>query len=86
MQFAKYWVMRGLDTMEQMLSRSASKYCFGDRLSAADLFLYPQAIASVNRWGADLSKYKNVDKVMVNLKKLPEFVQAEPQNQPDFEK
>jgi maleylacetoacetate isomerase len=86
MAFAKYFVFRGLDTMEKMLARSSKKYCFGDELTAADVFLYPQALASVNRFGAVLSNYQNIDRVMTSLKKIPEFVQAEPQNQQDFEK
>ena len=86
MAFAKHFVYRGLDTMEKMLSRSSKKYCFGDQLTAADVFLYPQALASVSRFGAVLSSYQNIDRVIANLKKMPEFVLAEPENQPDFEK
>jgi maleylacetoacetate isomerase len=68
--------MSGLDTLEEMLSQSSNKYCFGDRLSAADVFLYPQALSAVSRFGTDLSNYKNIDKIMSSLKKIPEFIQA----------
>lgn len=86
MAFSKYFVLRGLDTMETMLGRTSKKYSFGDQLSAADVFLYPQALASAARYGAVLANYPNIDRVVDNLKKISEFVQAEPQNQPDFEK
>lgn len=86
MEFAKHWVMRGLDTMEKYLSKTSGKYSFGDQVTAADVFLYPQASASEARWKADLSKYKNIHRVMQNLRAKKEFVDAEPQNQPDFEK
>lgn len=84
--FATYWVLRGMDTLEKLLSSSRDKYSFGNAISAADLFLYPQVINSVVRYKVDMTKYKNIEAVMGNLRKIPEFVESEPEKQGDFEK
>jgi maleylacetoacetate isomerase len=58
--FATYWVLRGMDTMEKLLARTRGKYSFGNEVTAADLFLYPQVINSVFRFKVDLKKYQNI--------------------------
>lgn len=47
-------------------------------MTAADVFLYPQVINSVFRYKVDLKKYPNIEQIMANLKKIPEFVESEP--------
>jgi glutathione S-transferase len=36
LEFAKYWVHRGIDTIEAMLEKIKGKYCFGDEITLAD--------------------------------------------------
>jgi maleylacetoacetate isomerase len=60
MAFAKEWVLRGMDTIENMLSKSKGKYCFGDQITCADLFFAPQVMGAAARFGVDLKNYKNV--------------------------
>jgi len=38
----------------------SGKYVFGDSITAADIFFYPQVYATKNRWGVDLSPYPNI--------------------------
>ncbi len=71
--------------MENMVSKTRGAYAFGDQITAADVFLYPQVSASIARWNADIVKYPNLKHVLQNLKSVKEFVEAEPKNQPDFE-
>ncbi|CAH0722398.1 unnamed protein product, partial [Brenthis ino] len=41
-KFTRYWTARGLQTLEELLQKSAGRYCVGDRLTMADLCLVPQ--------------------------------------------
>lgn len=59
---------------------------FGKEITAADVFLYPQVLACRNRAGIDLSPYKRISKVLGNLEKVRQFTDANPENQPDYEK
>jgi glutathione S-transferase len=68
MAFAKEWVVRGTQTLEKMLERTAGKFCFGDEITAADMCLYPHAIGGAARFGLDLKEYPNVNRVIENLK------------------
>jgi glutathione S-transferase len=45
--WAKHFIQLGLESFEQFLSKSAGKYCVGDTLSLADVFLVPQCYNAV---------------------------------------
>lgn len=42
MNWAQHWITRGFDGIEKLLSKSAGKYCVGDKISMADCCLVPQ--------------------------------------------
>ncbi|CAH2208983.1 jg593 [Pararge aegeria aegeria] len=46
--FTKYWTERGLQTLEDMLQKTAGRYCVEDQFSMADLCLVPQLYNAVS--------------------------------------
>ncbi len=48
----------------------SEKYVFGNEITAADVFFYPQVLATKARWGVDLSPYPNVTKILQNLQSI----------------
>jgi glutathione S-transferase len=58
------------------------RYCYGDSLSLADVFLVPQ-MYNARRFACDLSQYPSLVKIAAGLEAEPAFARAAPQNQPD---
>jgi len=74
---------KGINTIEGLLEinekeNKLGNYAFGNEITAADIFLYPQVLASKNRAGIDLAPYKRISKVLANLQKVKEFTDANP--------
>lgn len=42
MNWGKDWITRGFVAVEALIATTAGKYCVGDEISLADVFLYPQ--------------------------------------------
>ena len=84
MAWAHKWNKAGFITLEKILEKTKGKYCVKDNITLADVFLIPQVKSATARFGIDINDYPNVKKVFENLKDIPEFVQAYPENQPDF--
>ena len=83
--WAKYWNEVGLESLDKMLETTAGTYAFGNNVTLADICIFPQAAGAFARFGIAKENYPTLSKVMDNLKDLPEFEAAMPQNQPDFE-
>jgi maleylacetoacetate isomerase len=80
----KHWVDEGLAAVESLLSRlPARAYCVGDAPTLADCCLVPQ-VANALRMGCDLSRFTRVQAVYEHCMKQAAFIQAAPQNQPDY--
>ncbi|KAL4468749.1 hypothetical protein ABPG74_005252 [Tetrahymena malaccensis] len=82
-EWIKFWVTRGLTAIEELLKKHHGKYCFGDDITMADIFLVPQAQAVAERFSFDLTPFPLILSIVNNLKDLPEFIVASPSNQPD---
>lgn len=78
----QYWVSIGFKTLEKILKQTSGKYCFQDKLTAADLFLAPM-IFSANRFKVDLTPYPTLNKINLNLDNIREFQLSHPSCQPD---
>jgi glutathione S-transferase len=78
--------MKGMTIIEDMLKQSKGKYCFGNNVTLADAFFYPQVMGGIARFGVNIEEFPLCKEVLGNLQQIEEFVQAEPKNQPDFEK
>lgn len=76
------WISDGLKAFEESILPFAGKYCFGDRVTAADLFLIPQLFSSL-RFGVDVSGYKTLVQINENCLLLEAFKNAHPHRQPD---
>lgn len=83
--WAKYWNEVGFKSLDKILEQTAGKYSFGDSVTLADACIFPQACNAFARFGVKSEEYPTLERVFNNLKDLPEFVAALPQNQPDFE-
>lgn len=85
MAWCKYWNEFGLASLEKTLEKTAGKYCVGDEVTLADAFLVPQAWAAFTRFGVNKDNYPTIKRIYDALIELPEFKDASPQNQPDYE-
>jgi len=80
-----HWIGEGFSALEQLLARANSgPFCMGDAVSLADCCLVPQ-VFNAQRMKCDLSAYPRVLAVHAHCTALPAFMQAAPQQQPDYD-
>ena len=84
-EWAKHWIEKGLNSCESFLKSRAKSFCFGEQLSLADLFLIPQ-IYNAQRFEIDIKLFPTLKKINEHCLKLPAFIKALPENQPDAPK
>ena len=75
----QHFITRGLSAIEAMLSDAKHGYCYGSKLSMADICLVPQ-IYNARRWGVDLSALSKISAVIANLETHPAVQAAHPDN------
>ncbi|MBL7670454.1 MAG: maleylacetoacetate isomerase [Bdellovibrionaceae bacterium] len=83
--WVQYWMPKGFGATEKLLEEFSGKFCFGDELTLADLFLIPQ-VFTAQRFHVDLSSYPLIRKINDECLQLEAFVQAHPQLQIDAPK
>eukprot|EP00850_Spirogloea_muscicola_P011119 SM000068S20551 [mRNA] locus=s68:101824:104545:+ [translate_table: standard] len=83
--WSQTWITKGFEALEQFLQTSAGKYCFGDQVTMADVFLVPQ-VFNARRFEVDLAKYPLLERISSALLEIPEFQAASPKEQPDAPK
>ncbi|WKY11219.1 hypothetical protein Q1695_003073 [Nippostrongylus brasiliensis] len=81
-QWAKHWLSDGLRDLENMLSRTSGCYAVGNSITVADLCI-PSIVYNARRNGVEVEQFPTLCKVNDNLSKIPEFIAAEANNQPD---
>lgn len=81
-EWVKKWVMDGLTALEKVMQPFASTYCFGEKITTADAFLIPQ-LFSAQRFGVDISGFKELVRINENCLKNPAFMRAHPYRQID---
>lgn len=78
------WIIEdGLDACEALIANRPGPYCFGDRVTLADVLLVPQ-LSNARRFGADI-RWPRILAVEAACMTLPVFQAAAPQAQVDFE-
>jgi maleylacetoacetate isomerase len=84
--WARHWIALGFSALEEMIAAGLRRgaFCFGDAPTLADICLVPQ-LANARRFGSDLSGYRNLLSIEAECVKIPAFVRAAPENQPDAE-
>ncbi|ETK89761.1 maleylacetoacetate isomerase, variant [Phytophthora nicotianae CJ01A1] len=82
MAWNKHWIERGLRAVEDELTRCAGRYCVGDEVSLADVYLLPQ-VHNARICKVDLAEYPAISRVVGELEQLPAFASSRPDTQPD---
>ena len=83
--WGNHWITRGLDIFEKAVETSKGKYCVGDSVTLADVFLVTQ-LYNAARFNVDMTQFPNIVAINANLEILPEFKRAHPDKQPDAPK
>ncbi|VDI84241.1 maleylacetoacetate isomerase [Mytilus galloprovincialis] len=81
-EWGQFWINKGFVALEQLLNKTAGKYCLGDEVTMADLCLVPQ-VGNAIRFNVDMSKFPLISKINEELSKLEAFKKAHPFAQPD---
>jgi maleylpyruvate isomerase len=78
-----HWVAEAFAALETFVARwSGGRYCFGDSLSLADVYLVPQ-MYNARRFTCDLAPYPTLVQIAAGLEGEPAFARAAPERQPD---
>ncbi|MBV8659110.1 MAG: maleylacetoacetate isomerase [Burkholderiales bacterium] len=75
--WCRYWIEHRFDDLERIIAASRGRYAFGDTVTMADVFLYPQ-IGTCWRFGVDMSKYPVLQEITTALAHLPAFSESHP--------
>jgi maleylpyruvate isomerase len=86
-RWAQHFIARGLASFEEAMESGEGegvrgRYAHGDAITAADAFLVPQVVAA-QRFQVDLAPFPRVSRAFEEAMKLPAFVAAAPEAQPD---
>ena len=84
-KWGAFWIEKGLESFQKTLLSRASpkgKFCLGDTLSFADLFLIPQ-LYNARRFQIDLSGFQKLLDIEKECLQLDAFQKALPENQED---
>jgi maleylacetoacetate isomerase len=78
-----HWVAEAFRPLETFVARfSGGRYCFGDSLTLADVYLVPQ-MYNARRFNCDLAPYPTLVRIAQVLEQEPAFARAAPERQPD---
>ena len=82
--WTRHWIEEGFVALEAVLADSLATgtYCEGDSPTMADCCLVPQ-VYNAQRFGVKLDKYPNIKRINDECMKLPAFIDASPEKQPD---
>ncbi|XP_053201841.1 LOW QUALITY PROTEIN: maleylacetoacetate isomerase-like [Panonychus citri] len=84
-QWAKQLITKKFKSLENIMTKTAGKYCIGDTITIADVFLVPQ-VYNAYRYGVDMSQYPTIERVNKLLEEHEAFKAAHPSVQPDAPK
>lgn len=75
--WCRYWIEHRFDALNQMIDASGGLYSFGDAVTLADVFIYPQVETS-RRFDVDMSRFPAITAVMEAREFLPAFRDSHP--------
>jgi maleylacetoacetate isomerase len=78
----RHWIEEGFKPLEEIAEGSPGPYLFGDTVTLADICLVPQ-MYNARRLRSDLTKFPGLVDIDKALMKLPAFLKARPEAQPD---
>ncbi len=81
-QWARHFIARGFDALEEMAVVCAGACLVGDAVSVADACLVPQ-VYNARRFSLDMARWPTLTRVDAHLAQLDAFVAAHADNQTD---
>ncbi|MCA1928609.1 maleylacetoacetate isomerase [Rheinheimera sp.] len=81
-QWIKHWMTQGFNALEKRLQQTAGLYCFGDRVTVADLCLIPQVYNAL-RFDVNMADYPFISAIYRRCNELDAFCKAAPEQQVD---
>jgi maleylacetoacetate isomerase len=81
-EWGRYWIENGFKALELILKKHSGKFCFGDSITLADIFLIPQ-IYNANRFGVNMNQFPKIKKINRICYQIKGFRDAHPNQQPD---
>lgn len=82
MEWGKFTIEHGFKAVEAAITEHGGKYCVGDDITMADLYLVPQVYNAV-RFGVDMTQFPRIAAIDAALADHPAFKAAHPAQQPD---
>jgi maleylacetoacetate isomerase len=83
-QWYQHWIIEGFKSVEKQLKDSKAQFCFGNHATFADCCLIPQ-VYNAKRFKIDLSAFPKIESIYQHCLTLPAFLNATPEQQPDWE-
>jgi maleylpyruvate isomerase len=80
--FTSHFLARSMAGLEEAVRDGAGRFCHGDEVTLADLFVVPQ-LHGARRFGVDVTRFPTLLRVEASCVPLPAFVAAAPDRQPD---
>ena len=80
--FTSHFLARSMAGLEAAVRDGAGRFCHGDNVTLADLFVVPQ-LYGARRFGVDVAGFPTLLRVEAACASLPAFVAAAPERQPD---
>ena len=77
-----HWIHEGFRSAELVAAASGGPFVFGEQPTLADACLVPQ-MYNAHRFNVPVDDYPHLDAIEKHCTKLPAFVAALPENQPD---
>lgn len=71
----KYWIERRLVGLEMKIKATAGAYCFGQSVSLADVYLFPQIERAI-AYDLDVKQYPTIGEICERLSKVREFAET----------
>jgi len=79
-----HWIHEGFRSAEAFIDEAADgKFVYGDEPTLADVLLVPQ-VYNARRFKVPLDDFPRIVEVVDHCNTLPAFVEAQPENQPDY--
>ena len=75
--WARYWIETRFAALDRLIAGCAGAFACGDEVTMADVFLYPQVMAS-RQFSVELAAFPAISKVMDRLAQIPAFRGSHP--------
>jgi maleylpyruvate isomerase len=80
--WARHWIAQGLAALEAAVRPGAGRFCHGDAVTLAEVYLVPQ-LYGARRFKVELAPFPTLVRVEAACRELDAFRRAEPEAQPD---